>query len=231
MADIANKYAENVSGKFYVDDQCIDCDLCRETAPANFTRSDDGGYSYVFKQPTTPEEEALCKEAMEGCPVEAIGNNGEGWVWSNQTDSSIMAKLLKIAKTKDVPPGQAAAFTIEARKIALFNVEGTYHAIGDTCTMNISKNGARESVGLPGSGISYRTKRVGVSRPHRSAEAPRQSVTPAHFLAFIAAGYNRPLGSGAPALKWPRADALKSVLLTETQPPVSQGLRTKTLSI
>ena len=59
-------------------DQCIDCDLCRETAPANFTRSDDGGYSYVFKQPTTPEEEALCKEAMEECPVEAIGNNGEG---------------------------------------------------------------------------------------------------------------------------------------------------------
>jgi ferredoxin len=49
MADIANKYAENVSGKFYVDDQCIDCDLCRETAPANFRRSDDGGYSYVFK--------------------------------------------------------------------------------------------------------------------------------------------------------------------------------------
>jgi ferredoxin len=47
MADIANKYAENVSGKFYVDDQCIDCDLCRETAPVNFTRSDDGGYSYV----------------------------------------------------------------------------------------------------------------------------------------------------------------------------------------
>jgi MinD superfamily P-loop ATPase len=41
-------------------------------------RSDDGGYSYVFKQPTTPEEEALCKEAMEGCPVEAIGNDGEG---------------------------------------------------------------------------------------------------------------------------------------------------------
>ena len=78
MADIANKYAEGVSGKFYVDNQCIDCDLCRETAPANFTRHDDGGYSYVFKQPTTTEEEVLCREAMEGCPVEAIGNNGEG---------------------------------------------------------------------------------------------------------------------------------------------------------
>jgi len=77
MADIANRYAENVVGKFYVDDQCIDCDLCRETAPANFTRHDDGGYSFVRKQPASPEEEALCKEAMEGCPVEAIGSDGE----------------------------------------------------------------------------------------------------------------------------------------------------------
>ncbi len=78
MADIANKYAENAAGKFYVDNQCIDCDLCRETAPANFKRHDDGGYSYVYKQPTTPDEEARCREAMEGCPVEAIGNNGDG---------------------------------------------------------------------------------------------------------------------------------------------------------
>ena len=77
MADIANKYPENITGKYYVDNQCIDCDLCRETAPSNYTRNDDGGYSYVFKQPSTPDEEAQCKEAMEGCPVEAIGNNGE----------------------------------------------------------------------------------------------------------------------------------------------------------
>ena len=76
MADIANTYADNVKGKYFVDNQCIDCDLCRETAPDNFTRSDDGGYSYVFKQPSTDAEEALCKEAKEGCPVEAIGDNG-----------------------------------------------------------------------------------------------------------------------------------------------------------
>jgi ferredoxin len=76
MADVANKYPENVPGKFYIDDQCIDCDLCRETAPANFKRNDDGGHSYVYKQAESPEEEALCKEAMEGCPVEAIGSDG-----------------------------------------------------------------------------------------------------------------------------------------------------------
>ena len=76
MATFASKHKENITGKFYVDDQCIDCDLCRETAPANFTRSDEGGYSFVYKQPSSPEEEAQCKEAMEGCPVEAIGNGG-----------------------------------------------------------------------------------------------------------------------------------------------------------
>jgi len=76
MADAANRYPENIAGKYYVDNQCIDCDLCRETAPDNFKRSDDGGYSFVYKQPENPEEEARCKEAKEGCPVEAIGDNG-----------------------------------------------------------------------------------------------------------------------------------------------------------
>jgi ferredoxin len=56
-----------------------DCDLCRETALANFKRNDGGGRSYVYKQAGSPEEEALCKEAMEGYPVEAIGNDGS-WV-------------------------------------------------------------------------------------------------------------------------------------------------------
>jgi ferredoxin len=77
MADFANKNSENVAGNYYVDDQCIDCDLCRETAPKNFTRHDDAGYSYVYKQPETAEERAACEEALAGCPVEAIGNDGE----------------------------------------------------------------------------------------------------------------------------------------------------------
>ena len=76
MADKNAKQAENVPGKFYVDDQCIDCDVCRETAPKNFIRQEDNGYSYVYKQPESPEEEGQCKEAMESCPVEAIGDDG-----------------------------------------------------------------------------------------------------------------------------------------------------------
>jgi ferredoxin len=77
MADVANKYPQNVPGKYYVDSQCVDCDSCRETAPDNFKRDEDGGISYVFKQPESSDEEALCKEAKEGCPTEAIGDNGE----------------------------------------------------------------------------------------------------------------------------------------------------------
>ena len=77
MADKNNKYPENVAGKFYVDDQCIDCDLCRETAPDYFARNEDGGYTYVKKQPANGEGVAQCTEALEGCPTEAIGDDGD----------------------------------------------------------------------------------------------------------------------------------------------------------
>ncbi len=77
MATKEDKLANQPAGKFYVDSQCIDCNLCRETAPDNFKRDDDKGYSYVYKQPSIPDEEKLSQEALEACPVEAIGNDGE----------------------------------------------------------------------------------------------------------------------------------------------------------
>lgn len=76
MASVADKYTDNVPGKFYTDSQCIDCDLCRQTAPEFFDRNAEKGYSFVSKQPTTPEEIALCQQAVDECPVEAIGNDG-----------------------------------------------------------------------------------------------------------------------------------------------------------
>ncbi len=77
MANKAEKWADNIAGKFYVDQQCIDCDLCRETAPDFFARNEEGGYTFVSKQPATDEDIAKCTEALEGCPVEAIGNDGD----------------------------------------------------------------------------------------------------------------------------------------------------------
>lgn len=77
MADPTQKVPENVPGRFYVDRTCIDCELCRETAPAHFARQDAEGYSFVARQPTHPAEEAACRAALEECPVEAIGSDGD----------------------------------------------------------------------------------------------------------------------------------------------------------
>jgi ferredoxin len=50
--------------------------LCRQIAPEIFARNEMGGYSYVKKQPSTPDEEERAKQAMDSCPVQAIGNDG-----------------------------------------------------------------------------------------------------------------------------------------------------------
>lgn len=75
MALFEDKLPENTPGKFYVDRQCIDCDVCRDTSPSNFARDDENGYSYVYKQPETSHELELCEEALNACPVEAIGDD------------------------------------------------------------------------------------------------------------------------------------------------------------
>ncbi len=77
MADKYQKTPENIPGRYYVDNTCIDCDLCRNIAPQFFTRFDESGYSYVFKQPQSLEEIAQAEEARISCPTETIGNDGE----------------------------------------------------------------------------------------------------------------------------------------------------------
>jgi ferredoxin len=77
MADSTDKNPPNADGAYYNDSTCIDCDLCREIAPALFRRNDDSGMSYVWRQPTTPEERALAEEALTSCPTESIGRDGE----------------------------------------------------------------------------------------------------------------------------------------------------------
>ena len=76
MADVKNKVAENVEGAFYVDDQCIACRRCAEEAPDNFKMNENFSNSFVYKQPENDTETKHCKDAMESCPAEAIGNDG-----------------------------------------------------------------------------------------------------------------------------------------------------------
>ena len=77
MADKDSKFDQNVQGKFYVDDQCIACDACVFEAPDFFEMNDDDGHAFVKAQPATDADLQKCKDALEACPVEAIGDDGQ----------------------------------------------------------------------------------------------------------------------------------------------------------
>jgi ferredoxin len=76
MPDPSQKHALNVPGSYYNDASCIDCDLCREMAPAIFRRDDADGSTYVWRQPASAADRALAEDARLSCPTESIGNDG-----------------------------------------------------------------------------------------------------------------------------------------------------------
>ena len=45
-----------------------------------------------------------------------------------------MAGFVKVAKADEIAPGQGKMVEVNGKKIALFNVEGSFYAIDDTCT-------------------------------------------------------------------------------------------------
>lgn len=77
MADLSERWEDNVPGKYYVDKTCILCSLCVEIAPENFMESEAGDHDIVHKQPENSDEEDKVREAMENCPVECIGDDGK----------------------------------------------------------------------------------------------------------------------------------------------------------
>jgi glyoxylase-like metal-dependent hydrolase (beta-lactamase superfamily II)/ferredoxin len=74
MALVELKRPENISGDFFVDSTCIDCDLCRQIAPDTFVRM--GEQSVVYHQPTTHETEFAALKALISCPTASIGALG-----------------------------------------------------------------------------------------------------------------------------------------------------------
>jgi len=45
-----------------------------------------------------------------------------------------MAGYVKVANTGDLSPGNGKMVEVNGKKIALFNVDGSFYAIDDTCT-------------------------------------------------------------------------------------------------
>src|SRR5215468_8980678 len=71
MANPNRAYPENVGGNFFVDDTCIDCDLCRQIAPTVFAEEAD--HSFVYHQPTSQGEMRRSAMALVTCPTGSIG--------------------------------------------------------------------------------------------------------------------------------------------------------------
>jgi ferredoxin len=68
----------NIAGRYQVDARCIGCAVCAEIAPRIFRFDHEQGCAYVFRQPDGDAEDGLCTEAVEICPVDAIGDNADG---------------------------------------------------------------------------------------------------------------------------------------------------------
>jgi glyoxylase-like metal-dependent hydrolase (beta-lactamase superfamily II)/ferredoxin len=71
VAKLQQRRNENISGNFYVDETCIDCDTCRWMAPAVFNRA--GEKSAVYHQPTNDTEQLKALQALLACPTASIG--------------------------------------------------------------------------------------------------------------------------------------------------------------
>ena len=61
-------------GEYFVADNCIDCDLCRQLAPSIFQRkfTGAGGITVVVRQPNSDFESQKAYQAKDSCPVGAI---------------------------------------------------------------------------------------------------------------------------------------------------------------
>jgi len=71
MANFAQRLPQNAPGPFFVDSTCIDCDTCRQLAPATF--GETGQFSFVHSQPQNPAEERAALRALLSCPSASIG--------------------------------------------------------------------------------------------------------------------------------------------------------------
>jgi ferredoxin len=76
MTNRNDRLPENAPGAYYVDSSCVDCDMCRSTAPDFFRRNDEIGFSIIYRQPITQEEIIKAEEVRLGCPTESIAHDG-----------------------------------------------------------------------------------------------------------------------------------------------------------
>jgi len=87
-----------------------------------------------------------------------------------------MSKRVKVAQTSDLSPGTGKVVQADGRNLALFNVEGTFFAIDNTCTHRGGPLGEGElsgdTVECPWHGAHFNVKTGAVARPPAPAGVP-----------------------------------------------------------
>jgi glyoxylase-like metal-dependent hydrolase (beta-lactamase superfamily II)/ferredoxin len=84
MANPKKRVPENVSGDFFVDSTCIDCDACRQIAPSVFGEAAET--SFVKAQPSASPDRRQALRALLACPTGSIGCLGSDDVKAAMND-------------------------------------------------------------------------------------------------------------------------------------------------
>lgn len=90
MANLKKRVSENVSGDFFVDSTCIDCDACRQIAPDVFGQA--ARTSFVKSQPTSSGERRQALRALLACPTGSIGCLGDDDVKAVMKDFPLLVE-------------------------------------------------------------------------------------------------------------------------------------------
>ncbi|PWK14320.1 MBL fold metallo-hydrolase [Tumebacillus permanentifrigoris] len=85
---MAKRLETNVPGDFYVNTNCIDCDQCRQIAPASFSAV--RGMSAVTTQPRDEQERRLAQYALLSCPTGAIGSESNDGLQEAMSDFPLL---------------------------------------------------------------------------------------------------------------------------------------------
>lgn len=90
MANLKKLVPENVSGDFFVDSTCIDCDTCRQIAPSVFGQATDT--SFVKVQPGSNADRRHALQALLACPTGSIGCLGDNDVKAVMKDFPLVVE-------------------------------------------------------------------------------------------------------------------------------------------
>ncbi|HVS34375.1 MAG TPA: MBL fold metallo-hydrolase [Gemmataceae bacterium] len=90
MANRQKRVPENIPGDFFVDSTCIDCDACRQIAPAVFGEAADT--SFVKAQPVSGANRRQAMRALLSCPTGSIGCLGDDDVKAVMQDFPLLVE-------------------------------------------------------------------------------------------------------------------------------------------